>query len=348
VTNSPRIVTPERREDDIAEMSLRPLKLSEFVGQEQARKNLAIFIEAARARKEALDHVLFVGPPGLGKTTLAQIVARELGVGFRSTSGPVIAKAGDLAALLTNLEERDVLFIDEIHRLNPAVEEILYPAMEDFQLDLIIGEGPAARSVKIDLAKFTLVGATTRAGLLTNPLRDRFGIPIRLNFYTDAELESIVTRGARVLGVAMAKEGAQEIARRARGTPRIAGRLLRRVRDFAEYEKAKTVDRKVADRALIALEVDASGLDAMDRRYLSMIATNYGGGPVGIETIAAALSEPRDAIEDIIEPFLLQQGFIQRTPRGRLLTGAAFKHLGLAEPTRDPAQFGLFGADGEE
>jgi Holliday junction DNA helicase RuvB len=348
VTNSPRIVTPERREDDIAEMSLRPLKLSEFVGQEQARKNLAIFIEAARARKEALDHVLFVGPPGLGKTTLAQIVARELGVGFRSTSGPVIAKAGDLAALLTNLEERDVLFIDEIHRLNPAVEEILYPAMEDFQLDLIIGEGPAARSVKIDLAKFTLVGATTRAGLLTNPLRDRFGIPIRLNFYTDAELESIVTRGARVLGVAMAKEGAQEIARRARGTPRIAGRLLRRVRDFAEYEKAKTVDRKVADRALIALEVDASGLDAMDRRYLTMIAANYGGGPVGIETIAAALSEPRDAIEDIIEPFLLQQGFIQRTPRGRLLTGAAFKHLGLAEPTRDPAQFGLFGADGEE
>jgi Holliday junction DNA helicase RuvB len=272
VTNSPRIVTPERREDDIAETSLRPLKLSEFVGQEQARKNLAIFIEAARARKEALDHVLFVGPPGLGKTTLAQIVARELGVNFRATSGPVIAKAGDLAALLTNLEERDVLFIDEIHRLNPAVEEILYPAMEDFQLDLIIGEGPAARSVKIDLAKFTLVGATTRAGLLTNPLRDRFGIPIRLNFYTDAELELIVSRGARVLGVSMAKEGAQEIARRARGTPRIAGRLLRRVRDFAEYEKAKTVDRKVADRALIALEVDASGLDAMDRRYLTMIA----------------------------------------------------------------------------
>jgi Holliday junction DNA helicase RuvB len=348
VTNSPRIVTPERREDDIAETSLRPLKLSEFVGQEQARKNLAIFIEAARARKEALDHVLFVGPPGLGKTTLAQIVARELGVNFRATSGPVIAKAGDLAALLTNLEERDVLFIDEIHRLNPAVEEILYPAMEDFQLDLIIGEGPAARSVKIDLAKFTLVGATTRAGLLTNPLRDRFGIPIRLNFYTDAELELIVSRGARVLGVSMAKEGAQEIARRARGTPRIAGRLLRRVRDFAEYEKAKTVDRKVADRALIALEVDASGLDAMDRRYLTMIAINYGGGPVGIETIAAALSEPRDAIEDIIEPFLLQQGFIQRTPRGRLLTGAAFRHLGLAEPTRDPAQFGLFGSGEEE
>jgi Holliday junction DNA helicase RuvB len=343
MTTAPRIVTPERREEDIAEASLRPLKLADFVGQEQARKNLGVFISAARARNEALDHVLFVGPPGLGKTTLAQIVARELGVNFRATSGPVIAKAGDLAALLTNLEERDVLFIDEIHRLNPAVEEILYPAMEDFQLDLIIGEGPAARSVKIDLAKFTLVGATTRAGLLTNPLRDRFGIPIRLNFYTDAELEQIVNRGARVLGIGMSKDGAQEIARRARGTPRIAGRLLRRVRDFADHEKATTVDRKLADRALTALEVDASGLDAMDRRYLTLIAMNYGGGPVGIETIAAALSEPRDAIEDIIEPFLLQQGFIQRTPRGRLLTVAAFRHLGLAEPSRDPAQFGLFG-----
>ncbi|MGZ5863809.1 MAG: Holliday junction branch migration DNA helicase RuvB [Xanthobacteraceae bacterium] len=345
MTTTPRrLITPERREEDIAEASLRPQKLADFVGQEQARKNLAVFIDAARARNEALDHVLFVGPPGLGKTTLAQIVARELGVNFRATSGPVIAKAGDLAALLTNLEERDVLFIDEIHRLNPAVEEILYPAMEDFQLDLIIGEGPAARSVKIDLAKFTLVGATTRAGLLTNPLRDRFGIPIRLNFYTDAELEQIVNRGARVLGIGMSKDGAQEIARRARGTPRIAGRLLRRVRDFADHEKMTTIDRKLADRALTALEVDASGLDAMDRRYLTLIANNYGGGPVGIETIAAALSEPRDAIEDIIEPFLLQQGFIQRTPRGRLLTGAAFRHLGLAEPTRDPAQFGLFGS----
>jgi holliday junction DNA helicase RuvB len=338
-----RLVTPERRNDDLAETSLRPQSLSEFVGQEQARRNLAVFIEAARARKEALDHVLFVGPPGLGKTTLAQIVAHELGVGFRATSGPVIAKAGDLAALLTNLEERDVLFIDEIHRLNPAVEEILYPAMEDFQLDLIIGEGPAARSVKIDLSKFTLVGATTRAGLLTNPLRDRFGIPIRLNFYTEGELEQIVRRGARVLGIGMTEDGANEIARRARGTPRIAGRLLRRVRDFAHVDGAAAIDRKVADHALLALEVDASGLDAMDRRYLDLVARNYGGGPVGIETIAAALSEPRDAIEDIIEPFLLQNGFLQRTPRGRLLTAIAFRHLGLAEPAPDAGQFGLFG-----
>jgi Holliday junction DNA helicase RuvB len=336
-------VTPERNDDDAADTSLRPQRLSEFIGQQQARANLSVFIEAARKRKEALDHVLFVGPPGLGKTTLAQIVSRELGVGFRATSGPVIAKAGDLAALLTNLEERDVLFIDEIHRLSPAVEEILYPAMEDFQLDLIIGEGPAARSVKIDLAPFTLVGATTRAGLLTNPLRDRFGIPIRLNFYTEAELEDIVNRGARVLGIGMTADGANEIARRARGTPRIAGRLLRRVRDFAAVADATSIDRAVADRALRALEVDNAGLDAMDRRYLTMIAENYGGGPVGIETIAAALSEPRDAIEEIIEPFLIQKGFVQRTPRGRLLTGHAFRHLGLAEPTRDASQFGLFG-----
>ncbi|MBI3434267.1 MAG: Holliday junction branch migration DNA helicase RuvB [Proteobacteria bacterium] len=340
---SPRLVTAERRAEDGAETSLRPQKLSEFIGQQQARANLSVFIAAARARAEALDHVLFVGPPGLGKTTLAQIVARELGANFRATSGPVIAKAGDLAALLTNLEERDVLFIDEIHRLNPAVEEILYPAMEDFQLDLIIGEGPAARSVKIDLAKFTLVGATTRAGLLTNPLRDRFGIPIRLNFYTEAELEQIVARGARVLGLAVTADGANEIARRSRGTPRVAGRLLRRVRDFAHVEGTAAIERAAADRALASLEVDAAGLDAMDRRYLGLIAMNYGGGPVGIETIAAALSEPRDAIEDIIEPFLLQNGFIQRTPRGRLLTSSAFRHLGLAEPAHDPAQFGLFG-----
>jgi Holliday junction DNA helicase RuvB len=341
---NPRLVAADKRDDDV-DAHLRPQRLSEFIGQEKARANLAVFIEAARARKEALDHVLFVGPPGLGKTTLAQIVARELGVNFRATSGPVIAKAGDLAALLTNLEPRDVLFIDEIHRLNPAVEEILYPAMEDFQLDLIIGEGPAARSVKIDLAPFTLVGATTRAGLLTNPLRDRFGIPVRLNFYSEAELEQIVNRGARVLGLGITADGANEIARRARGTPRIAGRLLRRVRDFAHVDGAKSIDRKVADRALHELDVDALGLDAMDRRYLSTIALSYGGGPVGVDTMAAALSEPRDAIEDIIEPFLIQKGMVQRTPRGRLLTSHAFKHLGLAEPQRDASQFGLFSDD---
>jgi holliday junction DNA helicase RuvB len=348
LSSAPRLVSAERREEDTADGSLRPQRLTEFIGQQQARSNLSVFIEAARARHEALDHVLFVGPPGLGKTTLAQIVARELGVNFRATSGPVIVKAGDLAALLTNLEERDVLFIDEIHRLNPAVEEILYPAMEDFQLDLIIGQGPAARSVKIDLAKFTLIGATTRAGLLTNPLRDRFGIPVRLNFYSEAELEQIVNRGARVLGTGMSPDGANEIARRARGTPRIAGRLLRRVRDFASVAGADVIDRQAADRALIELEVDAAGLDAMDRRYLSTIAQNYGGGPVGIETLAAALSEPRDAIEEIIEPFLIQKGLLQRTPRGRLLTSHAFRHLGLAEPARDPSQFQLFDAPEEQ
>jgi len=341
----PRLVTPERRTDDVGDTSLRPQTLSDFVGQAQARANLQVFIDAARKRKEALDHVLFVGPPGLGKTTLAQIVARELGVGFRATSGPVISKAGDLVALLTNLEERDVLFIDEIHRLSPQVEEFLYPAMEDFQVDLMIGEGPAARSVKVDLAKFTLVGATTRAGLLTNPLRDRFGIPLRLNFYTEDELEKIVARGARVLGIGMTADGANEIARRARGTPRIAGRLLRRVRDFAEAADADAIDRKIADHALGALEVDKAGLDAMDRRYLSTIALNYGGGPVGVETMAAALSEPRDAIEDIIEPYLIQCGYLQRTPRGRLLTDHAFRHLGLAAPSRDAAQFGMFNGD---
>ncbi len=343
-----RLITPERRDEDAPDSSLRPQRLTEFIGQQQARSNMAVFIAAARARQEALDHVLFVGPPGLGKTTLAQIVARELGVNFRATSGPVIAKAGDLAALLTNLEDRDVLFIDEIHRLNPAVEEILYPAMEDFQLDLIIGQGPAARSVKIDLARFTLVGATTRAGLLTNPLRDRFGIPIRLNFYSEAELEDIVERGARLLGIGITPDGRNEIACRARGTPRIAGRLLRRVRDFALVAGATAIDRSAADRALTELEVDTAGLDAMDRRYLSNIATNYAGGPVGIETIAAALSEPRDAIEEIIEPYLIQKGLLQRTPRGRLLTPHAFRHLGLAEPARDPAQFHLFGQPEEE
>jgi Holliday junction DNA helicase RuvB len=318
--------------DDPLDVSLRPTGFSEFIGQAQARANLEVFIAAAKHRKAALDHVLFVGPPGLGKTTLAQIVARELGVGFRATSGPVIAKAGDLAALLTNLEERDVLFIDEIHRLNPAIEEILYPAMEDYQLDLIIGEGPAARSVRIDLAKFTLIGATTRAGLLTTPLRDRFGIPVRLNFYTPEELVQIVERGARLLGIGMAPDGAMEIARRSRGTPRIAGRLLRRVTDFALVDGAKEVTRSVADKALLRLDVDARGLDQLDRRYLNVIAEFYNGGPVGIETIAAALSEPRDALEEIVEPYLIQQGFIQRTPRGRMLTALAFAHLGKVVP----------------
>ena len=329
-----RLVTGAKRESDAFEATVRPQSLAEFIGQEQARANLRVFIEAAKARGEALDHVLFAGPPGLGKTTLAQIMAKELGVGFRATSGPVISKAGDLAALLTNLEERDVLFIDEIHRLNPAVEEILYPAMEDFQLDLIIGEGPAARSVRIDLAKFTLVGATTRAGLLTTPLRDRFGIPVRLNFYTIEELELVVTRGARVLGAPMRADGAREIARRARGTPRIAGRLLRRVRDFAAVEGAATISAEVADRALGQLEVDNEGLDALDHRYLSCIARNYDGGPVGIETLAAALSEPRDALEEIVEPYLLQQGFVGRTPRGRVLTLKAYRHLGMTGPAR--------------
>ena len=341
-----RLVAPDRAEEDSLEASLRPKRLSEFVGQQQARENLSIFIQAAKTRGEALDHVLFSGPPGLGKTTLAQIVARELGVNFRSTSGPVLAKAGDLAAILTNLEPRDVLFIDEIHRLNPAVEEILYPAMEDFELDLVIGEGPSARSVKIALSPFTLVGATTRSGLITTPLRDRFGIPVRLNFYAPEELVSIVERGARVLSLDLTTDGAREIAGRARGTPRIAGRLLKRVRDFASVAGHARVDAKIADAALTRLEVDGRGLDAFDRRYLGTIAESFGGGPVGVETIAAALGEARDAIEEIVEPFLMQQGFVQRTPRGRLLTGQAFAHLGLPAPSRDPAQFGLF-AEGD-
>jgi Holliday junction DNA helicase RuvB len=343
-----RLVSAAQRDDDPAEASLRPQRLAEFIGQQQACANLKVFIEAAKARKEALDHVLLVGPPGLGKTTLAQIVARELGVNFRATSGPVIAKAGDLAALLTNLEERDVLFIDEIHRLNPAVEEILYPAMEDFQLDLIIGEGPAARSVRIDLAKFTLIGATTRTGLLTTPLRDRFGIPVRLEFYSEEELLDIVRRGARVLKVAMSEEGASEIARRSRGTPRIAGRLLRRVRDFATYEGADGIDLAIADRALKSLEVDGRGLDSLDHRYLTCIAINFGGGPVGIDTIAASLSEARDAVEEIIEPFLLQLGFINRTPRGRLLTPHAFRHLGLAVPQRPEIPQGMLPLESDD
>jgi len=343
-----RLIAPDSHDEDAPDATLRPQLLSEFVGQAQACANLKVFIDAARGRSEALDHVLFVGPPGLGKTTLAQIVSRELGVNFRATSGPVIAKAGDLAALLTNLEERDVLFIDEIHRLAPAVEEILYPALEDFQLDLIIGEGPAARSVKIGLAPFTLVGATTRLGLLTTPLRDRFGIPVRLNFYTVEELEYIVRRGARILGLGLTEDGGTEIARRSRGTPRIATRLLRRVRDFASVDGVEAVDAATADRALQRLEVDKMGLDALDRRYMKLIAENFGGGPVGIETVSAALSEPRDAIEEIVEPFLLQQGFIQRTPRGRLLTGQAFRHLGLTPPPESAGgQIGMFRDDDE-
>jgi len=341
-TDQNRLVGGERREEDALEASLRPKRLAEFVGQKQARENLAVFIAAARARNEALDHVLFSGPPGLGKTTLAQIVARELDVNFRSTSGPVLARAGDLAAILTNLEARDVLFIDEIHRLNPAVEEILYPAMEDFELDLVIGEGPSARSVKITLQPFTLIGATTRSGLITTPLRDRFGIPIRLNFYATDELVAIVERGARILALDLTSDGATEIAARARGTPRIAGRLLKRVRDFAAVAGHARIDAEIADAALTRLEVDGRGLDAFDRRYLRLIAESFAGGPVGIETIAAALGEARDAIEEIVEPYLLQQGLLQRTPRGRVVTGAAYSQLGLEAPAREPGQLGLF------
>ena len=322
---------PEERPED-ADRALRPQSLDAFIGQAEARANLAVFIESARRRGEAMDHTLFHGPPGLGKTTLAQIIARELGVNFRMTSGPVLAKAGDLAAILTNLEARDVLFIDEIHRLNPAVEEVLYPAMEDFELDLVIGEGPAARTVRIELQPFTLVGATTRLGLLTTPLRDRFGIPTRLQFYTEDELYEIVTRGAGLLGIETGDGGAREIAKRARGTPRIAGRLLRRVVDFALVEGDGRLTRDLADSALTRLGVDVLGLDGADRRYLTLIAENYAGGPVGVETISAALSESRDAIEEVIEPYLLQQGLIQRTPRGRMLAAKAWTHLGMAAP----------------
>jgi holliday junction DNA helicase RuvB len=337
-----RLISPEPAPGEVHDRALRPQTLAEFVGQAQTKANLKVFIDAARGRAEALDHVLLYGPPGLGKTTLAQIVARELGVGFRATSGPILAKAGDLAAIMTNLEPRDVLFIDEIHRLAPAVEEILYPAMEDHVLDLIIGEGPSARSVRIDLAPFTLVGATTRAGLLATPLRDRFGIPLRLEFYSPEELTRVILGAARKMGTAVTEDGALEIAARARGTPRVAGRLLRRVRDFAGAEGAAAIDRLVAARALARLEVDEAGLDAADRRFLRALIENYGGGPVGMDTLAAALAEARDAVEDVIEPYLLQQGFIQRTPRGRMACARAYAHLGLTEPPKRPETGGLF------
>ena len=331
-----RIITYEEIPEDENDKSLRPATLREFIGQEQARGNLKVFIEAAKNRQEAMDHVLLFGPPGLGKTTLAQIMSRELGVGFRSTSGPVLTKAGDLAAILTNLKPNDVLFIDEIHRLNPTVEEILYPAMEDYKIDIIIGEGPSARSIQIDLPPFTLVAATTRSGLITAPLRDRFGIPVRLNFYTVEELRLIVERASVLLKTQISPDGALEIAKRSRGTPRICGRLLRRVRDFASIEGSHEITKYIADNALNRLEVDNLGLDAMDRRYLKLICDNYDGGPVGIETIAAALSEQRDVIEEVIEPYLIQQGLIQRTPRGRALTSSCYEYLGLQRPNSTP------------
>ncbi|MFC3067751.1 Holliday junction branch migration DNA helicase RuvB [Phenylobacterium soli] len=338
-----RLVSGEPEAFEPQDRALRPQTLAEFVGQEQAKANLRVFIEGAKNRAEALDHVLLFGPPGLGKTTLAQIVARELGVNFRATSGPVLAKAGDLAAILTNLEPRDVLFIDEIHRLASNVEEILYPAMEDHVLDLVIGEGPSARSIRIDLAPFTLVAATTRAGLLATPLRDRFGIPLRLEFYTPAELQKVLAGAAGKMGLAMDAEGAAEIARRSRGTPRVAGRLLRRVRDFAAADGAEIIDRRAAASALARLDVDEHGLDALDRKYLRALIENYAGGPAGVETLAYAIAEARDAVEDVIEPFLMQQGFIQRTPRGRMATARAYEHLGLSAPTQPkPGQAGLF------
>jgi len=334
------LTSPEKQDEDYGEHALRPQTLADFIGQAALRENLAVFIAAARARAEPMDHVLLHGPPGLGKTTLAQIIARELGVGFRATSGPVLQRAGDLAAILTNLQPRDVLFVDEIHRLQPAIEETLYPAMEDFCLDLIIGEGPAARTVRIDIPPFTLIGATTRAGLLSTPLRDRFGIPLRLEFYTPEELHAIVTRGARKLGFALSEDGAMEIARRSRGTPRIAGRLLRRVRDFAMVEK-RVADRALVDAALLRLEVDALGLDTLDRRYLRRIAEHHGGGPVGIETLAAALAEARDTLEEVVEPYLIQEGLVLRTPRGRVLGERGWRHLGLAPPAGMMAQLDL-------
>lgn len=340
-----RIITPVKRDGDDDMISLRPHSLSDFIGQGSVCENLKVFISAALTRGEALDHVLLFGPPGLGKTTLAQIVAHELGVGFRATSAPMISKAGDLAAILTNLEKNDVLFIDEIHRLNPAIEEVLYAAMEDFQLDLIIGEGPAARSVRIDLQPFTLVGATTRSGLLTQPLRDRFGIPMRLDFYSPADLEKIVVRGAGVLNVNVTPDGAKEIAKRSRGTPRVAGRLLKRVRDFASFSGKKEIDAALADAALRRLDVDDRGLDMMDRRYLTCIAEKYAGGPVGADTLAAALSEERDTIEEVIEPYLLQQGFVQRTSRGRMLSASGFKHLGMKPPASTADTLALFGEE---
>jgi Holliday junction DNA helicase RuvB len=337
-----RLVSGEAAHLEAPDKALRPQTLEEFVGQEATKANLRVFIDAARARGEALDHVLLFGPPGLGKTTLAQIVARELGVNFRATSGPVLAKAGDLAAILTNLEPRDVLFIDEIHRLAANVEEILYPAMEDHALDLMIGDGPSARSIRIDLAPFTLVAATTRAGLLATPLRDRFGIPIRLNFYTPEELHKVLMQAARKMGFNLAPDGAAEIAERARGTPRVAGRLLRRVRDFAAADGTPIIDRPCAARSLARLEVDGAGLDALDRRYLVALIENYGGGPAGVETLAYAIAEARDSVEDVIEPFLMQQGFIQRTPRGRLACAKAYAHLGLAAPPTPKIQPLLF------